>query len=177
MSKHSNFNNNITFVMLIIDCFSKFLWCFPLKNKEAKTISAKVQDLLLSKSSTELVQTDNGSEFDGLEELGKMYNFKHIKSSAYHPQSQGQIERLNQIIKRSIQSYLLTYDTKNYIDNLKFIVYSYNTSIHTTTKATPMKIHRSKKSELNLLYENVAENIERNAKKMVEDSKKKAKNM
>ena len=104
-----------------------------------------------------------------------MYGFQHVKSSAYHPQSQGQIERLNGTIKRDLEKYMIAHATKVYIDQLKFSVYSYNTSFHTTIKTTPMLCHRGKKSQLNLLYETVSSNISKAAEKMVSDSKRRAK--
>ena len=46
------------------------------------------------------IQSDNGSRFTAMvfEKTCEMMGIEHIKSSLYHPQSQGQIERQNQLV-------------------------------------------------------------------------------
>jgi hypothetical protein len=41
-------NGGKTFMLVVVDCFSKFLWAFPLKNKEAATIRKKLSKLFYS---------------------------------------------------------------------------------------------------------------------------------
>jgi len=45
----------------------------------------------------EVILTDNGSQFTGklMSEVYKVFNAKHIKSSVYHPQANGLVERFN----------------------------------------------------------------------------------
>ena len=63
------------------------------------------------------VQSDRGGEFQGatkafLEKVG----IEHIRSRAYHPQSQGKCERSHGTWKRKIQ-----FDLSRNINNSKFI--------------------------------------------------------
>ena len=38
LQKYSVENDNIKYILLIIDIYSRFIWLFPLKNKEGKKI-------------------------------------------------------------------------------------------------------------------------------------------
>ena len=47
--------------------------------------------------------TDNGTEFDGdFEKMCKSFGLKHIRTSAYHPQANGLVERFNGVLKRAL---------------------------------------------------------------------------
>ena len=41
-------NSHYTFILVLIDAFSRFAWAKPLKNKEAKTTAAALDDILSS---------------------------------------------------------------------------------------------------------------------------------
>ena len=104
--------------------------------------------------------------------LCKRWNIQHKTSLPYHPQSQGQIDRFNGTIKRTIFKYLTDYNSKRYIDNLHFLVYSYNTSTHNTTKRSPFEIFRKKHEQFKILDNMVLDNLQKNAMKMIENSLK-----
>lgn len=167
-------NDGITFLMTVIDTHSKFAFVEPLKNKTSQSIAYTLQSILCREGSPSVISSDNGSEFvnESFIELCHRFNIKHQTSLSYHAQSQGQIERFNSTIKRTIFKYLTQYNSKRYIDALQLLVYSYNTSIHNTTKHTPFEIHRKKFESFKILDNIVFENIQKNAMKMIENSLK-----
>ncbi len=57
-----------------------------------------------------------------------------------HPQSQGQVERLNQTIKRFLSKCLAFSDKKRWIDSLDEVVYSYNKSFHRAINTSPFNV-------------------------------------
>ena len=60
----SKFNKGITFLLCVIDIYSKYAWVFPLKDKKGVTIVNAFQKILGdSKRKTNKIWVDKGSEF------------------------------------------------------------------------------------------------------------------
>ena len=62
MSRLKKSNDGTTFLLTVIDVFSKRAWCIPLKNKSAASLVAAFTQLLRERPPITL-QTDKGSEF------------------------------------------------------------------------------------------------------------------
>jgi hypothetical protein len=60
LQKYSVENDNIKYILLIIDIYSRFIWLFPLKNKEGKNVLNDFKNLDTFPSN---LWTDLGSEF------------------------------------------------------------------------------------------------------------------
>ena len=65
MSRLKQSNNEITFLLTVIDVFSKRAWCVPLKNKSAAALVVAFRQLLSNSNNRAptTLQTDKGSEF------------------------------------------------------------------------------------------------------------------
>ena len=62
MSRLEKVNDGTTFILTVIDVFSKLAWCVLLKNKSAASLVAAFTQLL-SKGAPNTLQTDKGTEF------------------------------------------------------------------------------------------------------------------
>ena len=60
MSRLKKTNDGITFLLTVIDVFSKIAWCVPLKNKSAVSLVAAFTQLLSNRAPNTL-QTDKGT--------------------------------------------------------------------------------------------------------------------
>ena len=94
-----------TFIMIIVDAFSKHAKVIPMVNKEADTIAYHFQHTVLGHfgACAEIV-SDQGTEFQG--EFADLCNdnfIEHRTTSAYHPQGNGQAERCVQSIKSCLK--------------------------------------------------------------------------
>ena len=66
MSKYkSPQNRQRTFLLTIIDCFSKFAWVKPLTNKRAATVAKALEQVFEEAGTPAVLQSDNGGEFLG----------------------------------------------------------------------------------------------------------------
>ncbi|WP_435316558.1 DDE-type integrase/transposase/recombinase, partial [Klebsiella pneumoniae] len=97
-----------------MDISTRFSEAIPIKKITSKII---IDNLLLFISKFGLpheVQSDQGSCFmsnqfkQSMQELG----IKHITSSAYHPESQGALERYHQTLKSMLKKYCLENDVE-----------------------------------------------------------------
>ena len=57
-------NKGFRYIFVIIDNFSKFLWCIPLNNKNSQTIINEFSNILTtSKRKPDEIESDRGAEF------------------------------------------------------------------------------------------------------------------
>jgi hypothetical protein len=122
----------------------------------------------MTEGTPQVLRTDNGKEFRNadMEELGERWGVDLRSGQPYKSNSQGAIERDNETIRSSIFNYLRDRETKKWVDKLPFLVYTYNTSVHSTTKTTPFQVHR-RRDEIFEMDAFVRKNILKNAENMV----------
>jgi transposase InsO family protein len=82
-----------------------------------------------------MIISDHGAQFIARfwEQLQYALGTKLIRSSAYHPQTDGQTERINQILEDMLRACVLQYD-KNWDKCLSLAEFSYNNSYQTSLK-------------------------------------------
>ncbi|QRW27779.1 Retrotransposable element Tf2 protein [Rhizoctonia solani] len=130
-------------ILVIIDSFSKFGHFIP----TSKKVTAKgLADLFIShvwKLHGLPVKTisDQGTTFTGkfLRALYQRLGIKPSFSSAYHPESDGQTERVNQFIEFYLRSYVAA-DHSDWSTWLPLVEYAYNNAKHSATGKTPFEL-------------------------------------
>ena len=90
---------------------------------------------------TEIVISDQGREFVNrvTQDLFTLTKTSHRISTAYHPQTNGLVERFNQTIQRALLKLVKKEqdDWDLYIDG---VLFGYRTSIQKSTKKTPFEV-------------------------------------
>ena len=68
MIKYSKLNKNYKYILTVIDFFSKFSWCYPLKTKKSEEIINSFKDIFKKfKRKPKLIRSDEGSEFTNIQ--------------------------------------------------------------------------------------------------------------
>jgi transposase InsO family protein len=138
-------NNGYTFILTVIDVFSRLAFAVPLKNKSGATLTAAFQKIL-KKHPVKYLQTDKGTEFKNkqFQSMLKKNNVSFfttqnddIKASV--------VERFNKTLKNKMYRYFTHKNTYKYTNVLSAMVQSYNDSYHGTIKMAPNQV-----SSLNL---------------------------
>lgn len=96
--------------LLTIMCAStRFPEAIPLRNIKAKTIVQALTKFFTLVGLPKSIQSDQGSNFmSGLfQQVMQELGIKQYKSTAYHPESQGALERFHQTLKNMIRTYCL----------------------------------------------------------------------
>ena len=85
--------------------------------------------------------SDQGREFVNKvnENLFRHCNIQHRVSSAYHPQTNGLVERYNQTLQRSLVK-LVNQQQDNWDDFIDGVLFAYRTSIRKSTGITPFEL-------------------------------------
>jgi hypothetical protein len=78
-------------------------------------------------------------------------------SSPYHPQTDGQTERVNQILKDMLRAYALK-DKKSWDKCLSYAEFSYNNSYQKSLKMSPFKVLYGRKCRTPLFWNEPGEN-------------------
>jgi transposase InsO family protein len=147
MRKHADVNDGASWILNIIDCFSKFMFCFALQSKSGQEVVNALRGLFMTEGAPAILQSDNGKEFvnANMKDLLNEENIQHIRGRPRHPQSQGQVERANQTLVRMLAKSLHNAPTKRWVTILPAIVKSYNISWHRATNKSPMLGFRGRK--------------------------------
>ena len=141
MRAFSKYNDGITFLLLVIDVFSKYGWVVPLKNKEGKTVAEAFKNIFKERKPGKL-WTDKGREFynKDVKELIEIYSTENEEKSSI-------VERWIRTMKEKMWKYFTDNNTYRYMDILPDLVEDYNNTVHTSTKMTPIEASK-KKNEL-----------------------------
>lgn len=90
---------------------------------------------------TKVVISDQGREFVNQVSscLFSITKTEHRISSAYHPQTNGLVERFNQTLQRSLLKFVNTNQT-DWDEKLDGILFAYRTSQQKSTNVTPFEL-------------------------------------
>ncbi len=71
--------------------------------------------------------------------LWKRMGLEFKMSTSFHPQTDGQTERVNLVIQQFLRNYVTT-DQQDWVDHLELAKFCYNNSEHFVTQSTPFQI-------------------------------------
>lgn len=106
--------------------------------------------------------------------LLKSLNIKSQKSTAFHPQTDGQTERVNQCMEQYLRCYV-SYQQDDWYDLLPMAEFAYNSSIHATIKTSPFYANYGFHPKTDFLADHNSEQVPRvfdNLKQIEEVQKK-----
>ena len=152
MQEISRYNKGNEYLITIIDCFSRFLYVYPIKKKTARNVIDSFNDLFKKVKPVKL-RTDRGLEFNNqffkrfLEKNNVIYfTSKDSKIKC------AMVERVNRTLKGKMEKYFTSVGKRNYIDILDKLVNSYNSSYHRTIKMAPKDVTDDNRQEV---FENI----------------------
>jgi transposase InsO family protein len=90
------------YIILAVDFFTKYTEGVAVEEADAQTVVKFLHsDIICRHGVPKEITSDRGTEFLNklVEELERTYHIKHIKTTSYHPQGNGQTERTNQTVK------------------------------------------------------------------------------
>ena len=93
-----------SWVIDIIDHFSKFLMSIPVKNNNSENILYCIKQYINYVGQPKIFQSDNGSEYNNalVKNFLNTNNIKQIFSSPRHPQSNGVVEVVHKEVRKNI---------------------------------------------------------------------------
>ena len=145
--------------LLTIMCAStRFPEAIPLRNIKAKTIVRALIKFFSLVGLPKSIQSDQGSNFMSSIFQQVMYELviKQFRSSAYHPESQGALERFHQTLKNMIKAYC--FDTeKDWDEGIYLLLFAARESVQESLGFSPIELvfGHTVRGPLKFLKENI----------------------
>ncbi|EFP04695.1 hypothetical protein CRE_19557 [Caenorhabditis remanei] len=141
MSKYKSKNDGVTFLLNVIDIYSRRLFVKPLQSKHGVGVAKAFQEIFNEMSTPPLtVYSDDGKEFYNAN-VKRLFDKLHIKLAS--PKSEikcAVIERANRTLKTRLAKYMTEKYNHRYIDVLPKIVKGINNSFNRGIGAIPNQV-------------------------------------
>lgn len=134
-------NTSNKYILTIIDEYSRFPFAYPCKDMTSATVINCLKDLFLTFGQPLYIHSDRGSSFMSEEFMSflRKANIASSRTTPYNPQGNGQVERLNGTLWRTIQLSLRSkgLSPENWEVVLKDALHCVRSLLCTATNATP----------------------------------------
>ena len=133
--------NGNKFIFTMQDDLTKFSYAVPIPNHEAKTIASKLTKFITMFGIPKKILSDQGTDFMSklVKNLMKLFKTIHLKSSPYHPQTNGGLERFHLTLKDYLKHYI-NKKQNNWDELIPFAMFSYNSHVHSSTGYSPYEL-------------------------------------
>jgi len=130
-------------IMVVVDKLSKEAHFIPVHStyKAVQIAHLFMQNVFRLHGLPKVIISDRDVKFTStfwrtlFAELGTQLNF----STAYHPQTDGQTERVNQVLEDMLRAYVMTKPTQ-WEEYLHLVEFAYNNGYHTSTQLSPFEV-------------------------------------
>eukprot|EP00731_Ephydatia_muelleri_P031382 Em0022g896a len=148
--------NGNSYILVVGDYFTRWMEAYPIQNQEAVTVAQKLVDEIFCRFSVpEQLHSDQGRQFESavIKEICNLLHIEKTRTTAYHPQSDGLVERFN----RTLLSMLTTCGRSHpfeWEDHIRKVCFAYNTSVQATTGYSPffLMFDRQARLPIDLMY-------------------------
>lgn len=136
--------------LVLCDALSKWIEIRPMKNITTRSLCAMLDEIFCVFGLPRMIVSDNGPQFISFEfkEYCESQGILHVRSSPYHPRTNGLAERLVRTFKSRMTS-----KAGNVKSRLLEFLFAYRNTPHTTTGKSPSEVMFGRR--LNCLLSNI----------------------
>lgn len=132
-------NGGYQYLLVVTDHFTRYTEAYATTNKTAPTAANKLYNsFILRYGIPEKIIHDQGGEFENkrFRQLSSLCGIKKLRTTPYHPQTNGQVERMNRTIISMLKCLPEQYKTqwRNHVDKL---THAYNCTQNSSTGYSP----------------------------------------
>ena len=127
------------YIVTLVDHFTKWVEVWPVKNQEAATVAQVLVNRDFCTHGAPLqILTDQGTNFesDHFKEICRRWSIDKVRTSAYKPSTNGNIDRFHATLNSTIAKWISA-DHRDWNTHLPAVAYAYRTSVHESTGFTP----------------------------------------
>lgn len=136
MGEVASHNDGMRYILCIVDVFSRFAWCFPLRTKSADDVVDAIKPLMLEHK-PQFIWSDSGKEFYNAKFKALLKSIGADIYSTYSDHKASIVERFNRTIKTMIWKQFLLSSNRKWVGVLDKLVSDYNNRVHRTLGITP----------------------------------------
>jgi transposase InsO family protein len=129
--------SNNRYLLVFQDYFTKWPEAIPLPNQTADLISKEAIKIFTKFGIPDIIHSDQGRNFESylFQSTLKAFGVEKSRTTAYHPQGDGMVERFNRSLLQLLRSYVdVTTEWEKY---LPLVLYAYRTTQHASTCTSP----------------------------------------
>ncbi|XP_003369190.1 putative integrase core domain protein [Trichinella spiralis] len=134
---------SIVHIMVVTDYFTRWVEPYALPNQQAETVARKLVQQFVCRFGTPMkLLSDQGTQFQGrlVTELCKLLGIEKIRTTAYHPQCNGMVERFNRTLAMMLTTAMEEAQDDDWETRIPQVCFAYNASVHETTGYAPFEI-------------------------------------
>jgi len=150
-------SKGMKYIVTAIDYFTKWPEAKAIPDKKAETVAQFLYELICRYGVADIHITDQGTDFNNKcsAELCRLAGIKHMNTAAYHPQTNGLVEKQNDTTERVIFKHCEK--AENWVDVLPAVMFDVRTSKHKSTGFTPMLMMFGREAVHPLFYADAQE--------------------
>jgi transposase InsO family protein len=130
-------NAGVTFLVVVVDVFSKYLWVEPITSKSGPAVTAAFQKIFAQGRTPQRLWTDQGKEYHNRDMTALLTKYNVTQYSTHNEGKSVIAERMIRTLRQRLSRYATATNRMAYLDALPEIVASYNHTKHSTIKMTP----------------------------------------
>ncbi|XP_060126466.1 uncharacterized protein LOC132591526 [Zootoca vivipara] len=129
------------FILCLVDYATRYPEAIPLKDIDSKTVAKALMSVFLRLGFPKEIITDLGTSFTSktMEELLTLCGIKHVKTTAYHPQSNGLTEKFNSTLSRMLKTYSINHPN-DWDERLQHFLFGYREVPQESTGFSPFEL-------------------------------------
>uniref|UniRef100_A0A8C5QMW5 Gypsy retrotransposon integrase-like protein 1 n=1 Tax=Leptobrachium leishanense TaxID=445787 RepID=A0A8C5QMW5_9ANUR len=129
------------YILVVVDYATRYPEAVPLRNANSKNIARELIMMFSRMGIPKEILTDQGTPFMSklMSELCKVLNITQLKTSVYHPQTDGLVERFNKTLKAMLRK-VIDKDGKNWDHLLPYLMFSIREVPQSSTGFSPFEL-------------------------------------
>ena len=129
------------YILVVCDYATRYPEAVPLRSTDATHIAEELVQIFSRVGIPEEILTDQGSNFMSalLNEVYKLLKVKPIRTSPYHPQTDGLVERFNQTLKSMLRK-TVTSEGKDWDKLIPYVLFAYREVPQASTGFSPFEL-------------------------------------
>jgi hypothetical protein len=150
------------YLLTFQDELSKYTIAIPIQQQDAETVAKFfVEEVVLKFGIPQTILTDQGSNFlsELFTNICKLLKIKKIKTTAYHPQTNGALERTHRVLVEYLRCFILE-DQTNWDKWISYATFVFNTTPHTATGFTPHELMFGRKPNIPSILQKEPPNVQ-----------------
>ena len=144
------------FILVVCDYSTRYPEAIPLRRVTAPVVAEQLVELFSRHGIPREILTDQGTNFTSslLQELYKMLGVTSLRTTPYHPQTDGLVERFNKTLKQMLRR-LITGEGREWHKLLPYILFAYREVPQVSTGFSPFELlyGRDPRGPLDILRE------------------------